>query len=140
MNSATHAAQVSRVQSAGEVIAGCSAASHRPAMARMPRCVRRTTGVSVEVSHQRSTRVIQSAGAPCTVIGWLFLRRVGGSAKPMAAPARRMEWNVLRRQPIRGSLYRRSSASVVRSVHGAEGAADRLAAEYPLSGREAVEG
>src|SRR4051812_4484262 len=92
-------------------MAGCSAASHRPTLARILRYSRRTSGVSVEVANQRSTQTIQSADAPSTGIWRPRVGMAGGWAKPCPATARWTAWNCPRRGPRRGSPCRRCSAT-----------------------------
>ena len=76
---ATHAAQVCLVHCPGSVIWGCSAASHRPALAMMVRTVARTRGVSAEVACQRSTPWAHPGLVP-SMPGALFRPvRTGGS-------------------------------------------------------------
>ena len=61
---ATHAAQVCLVHCPGSVIWGCSAASHRPALAMIVRMTARTFGVRAEVACHRSTHCAHAGSVP----------------------------------------------------------------------------
>jgi hypothetical protein len=72
---------------AGSVISGCSAASHRPALATMVRMIARTFGVSGEVACHRSTHKVHAGSAPSMTSMWLRPGRTGSSQCPSSATA-----------------------------------------------------
>jgi hypothetical protein len=63
----------------GAVISGCSAASHRPALAMIVRVTSRALGLSVEVAYQRSAHPAHCGLVPSMPGALLRPVRAGGS-------------------------------------------------------------